>query len=95
MTSVFRRTRDVRFRMIDHEAVVVRQSAAEVMVINEIAARILALADGATPVAAWVEALLGEFAVDRGTLERDVLAFAAELAREGLLEPVESLPHGL
>jgi hypothetical protein len=85
--SVLRRRADVRFRVIDEEGVVVRQAAGEVLVLNETATRILALADGIAPVAAWIDALLGELEVGRQELERDVLAFAAELVEQGLLEP--------
>ena len=38
LRSVLRRRPDVRFRVIDGEAVVVRQSAAEVLVLNEVVA---------------------------------------------------------
>ena len=86
LRSVLRRRPDVRFRVIDGEAVVVRQSAAEVLVLNEVAARILDLADGTAPVASWVESLAGEYETGRDTLEQDVIAFAAELVGEGLLE---------
>ena len=79
---------DVRFRIVDREAVVVRQTGAEVLVLSEVAARILALADGVRPVSAWIETLSTEYAVDRETLERDVLRFAAVLADEGILETV-------
>jgi hypothetical protein len=89
-----RRPRDVRFRTVDGEAVVVRQSAAEVLVLNEVAARLLALADGTAPVASWVETLAGEYEVDRAVLEKDVLGFAAELVQDGLLEPVPAGPAG-
>ena len=44
---------------------------------------------GIRPIGAWVEALAAEYEVDRGTLEQDVLRFAAELAGEGILEPLE------
>jgi hypothetical protein len=86
--SVLGRRADVRFRVIDAEGVVVRQSAGEVLVLNDIGTRILALADGVTPVAHWIDALLGEFEVARPVLERDVLAFAVELVEQGLLEPL-------
>jgi len=85
--SVLGRRADVRFRVIDAEGVVVRQSAGEVLVLNDLGTRILALADGVTPVAHWIDTLLDEFEVDRPVLERDVLAFAAELVEQGLLEP--------
>jgi len=84
--AVLRPAPDVRFRIVDGEAVVVRQKSSEVLVMSEVAARILALADGNRPIAAWVEALAAEYEVDRGTLEQDVLRFAAELAGEGILE---------
>jgi len=89
-STVLQPAGDIRYRRIDGEAVVVRQRAAEVLVMNEVAARILDLADGRATVDAWVDVLAGEFAVDRDTLARDVLAFAGELAAEGMLEKVGS-----
>lgn len=86
--SILRPARDLRFRRIDDEAVVVRQRAGEVLVMNETAARLLELADGRASVADWVEVLAGEFEVEREALERDVLAFAVDLAEEGMLELV-------
>lgn len=86
--SILKPARDLRFRRIDDEAVVVRQRAGEVLVMNETAARLLELADGRTSVADWVEILAGEYEVDREALERDVLAFTHDLAEEGMLEPV-------
>ena len=84
--DVLRRRTDVRFRVVEDEGVVVRQAAGEVLVLNEVATRILALADGATPVAGWVDCLALEFEIDRPALQRDGLAFAAELIPQGLLE---------
>jgi len=84
--SVLRPAPDVRFRIVDGEAVVVRQKSSEVLVMSEVAARILALADGIRPIGAWLDLLADEFEVDRASLERDVLRFAAELAGEGILE---------
>jgi hypothetical protein len=87
--SVLRPASDVRFRVVDQEAVVVRQRSSEVLVMSEVAARILALADGVRPIDAWLDVLADEFEVDRGTLESDVLRFAAELAEQGILEAAE------
>jgi len=96
--SVLGRRADVRFRVIDAEGVVVRQSAGEVLVLNDLGTRILALADGVTPVAHWIDKLLGEYEVERPVLERDVLDFAAELVEQGLLEAASAagrrLPGG-
>src|ERR1700674_1070567 len=90
--SVLARRADVRFRVIDAEGVVVRQSAGEVLVFNDIGTRILALADGVAPVAVWIDTLLVEFEVERPALERDVLAFAAELMEQGLFESAPATP---
>jgi hypothetical protein len=89
--SILKTAPDVRFRIVDREAVVVRQRSAEVLVMNEVAARLLALADGVHPVAHWLDVLAGEFDVDRATLESDVMGFASDLTAEGLLEVVEVL----
>jgi hypothetical protein len=93
--SVLRRRADVRYRIIDEEGVVVRQNAGEVLVLNDLATRILALADGVAPVAGWIDALLRDFDVDRPRLERDVLAFAGELVEQGLLEPAPAAAEAL
>ncbi|HJX27538.1 MAG TPA: PqqD family protein [Thermoanaerobaculia bacterium] len=92
--SVLRPVRDLRFRRVDDEAVVIRQRAGEVLVMNETAARLLELADGRTSVAGWVDILAGEYDVDRGALERDILAFAADLADGGMLELVPPAEQG-
>jgi hypothetical protein len=95
--SILRPARDLRFRRIDDEAVVVRQREGEVLVMNETAARLLELADGRSSVADWVDALAGEYEVDRAALERDILAFAESLTDEGMLEPVPAAEdrHGV
>lgn len=88
--TVLRPAPDVRFRIVDGEAVVVRQKSAEVLVMSEVAARILVLADGIRPIGAWVEALAAEYDVDRAALEQDVLRFAADLVGEGILTPEDT-----
>lgn len=99
--SILRPARDLRFRRIDDEAVVVRQRAGEVLVMNETAARLLELADGRSSIADWVEVLAAEYDVNREALERDVLAFTVDLAEQGMLEAVseeekaEGESHGL
>ena len=85
-SSILKAVSDIRFRIVDREAVVVRQRSAEVLVMSEVAARLLTLADGVHPVTHWLDVLAGEFEVDRATLESDVVSFASELAAEGILE---------
>jgi Coenzyme PQQ synthesis protein D (PqqD) len=91
-STVLRKRSDVRYRRIEGEAVVVRQSSAEVLVLNEVGASVLDLADGERSVGAWVDALSEVYDTDPESLARDVVAFAAEMAEAGLLEPVGETP---
>jgi len=88
VTTVLKRHPGVRFRVIDEEAVVLHQGSAEVMVLDPVATRILSLADGVAPVSRWAEVLLEEYDVPEEVLVKDLLDFAAELLREGLLQQV-------
>ena len=84
--QILRPRQDVRFRIIDREAVVLRQEAAETMVLNEVGARILELLDGRTAVAEVIDQLEQEFAVDRAELEIDCHKFVDHLTQRGVLE---------
>ncbi len=86
--TVVRRAKDVRHRLVKPEAVVIRQAVPEVLVLNDVAGEILDRLDGRTAVAGIVEALLPHFDVERGTLERDALAFVAEMLEAGIVEVV-------
>jgi hypothetical protein len=83
---LLRPRRDVRFRIIDREAVVLRQEAAETLVLNEVGARILSLLDGTTSAKALIDQLEREFEVERAVLEADCHEFLAELNERGVLE---------
>lgn len=87
-STVLRRRSDIRYRRIEGEAVVLRQSAAEVLVLNEVGASVLDLADGEHSVREWIEALSQEYETDPEELTRDVLQFAGELREAGMLEEV-------
>jgi hypothetical protein len=86
--TVLRRRSDVRYRRIEGEAVVLRQSAAEVLVLNEVGASVLDLADGERPVGEWIATLAAHYDADPETLAAEVLEFAGELREAGLLETV-------
>lgn len=90
LQTIFKRHPGVRFRVIDEEAVVLHQGSAEVMVLDPVATRILSLADGVAPIARWAEVLLEEYDVPEEVLVKDLLDFAEELVREGLLERVSA-----
>lgn len=91
-TRPLRLRRDVRFRVIDREAVVLRQEAAEALVINEVGARILQLTDGKTTLEQMLDQLNDEFDVDRDDLRRDCEEFVTDLQEIGVLEAVEAEP---
>lgn len=85
---VLKRCADTRYRNIGGEGVVVRQTAGEVLVLNEIGVRVLELLEAALPVSGLLDALDAEYEIDRSTLERDVLAYLQELVDAGVIEPV-------
>ena len=86
--DVFSRRGDVRFRIVVDEAVVLRQEAAEVLVLNEVGGRILELLDGERTVGDVVDEISSEFEVDESTrLADETSAFIAELVEAGIVTP--------
>ncbi len=88
---VFRHCGDVRYRVIDDEAVVIRQDAGEVLGLNDVGARLLELIDGKTSVKVLLEKMADEFEIDRSRLEQDVLGFLQELGEAGVIEQIETI----
>ena len=86
LATVYRRAADVRYRILDDEAVVIRQRAGEVLGLNALGARLLDALDGLKPVGEIVAVLASGYAVEHQEVERDALAFFAELAALGLIE---------
>jgi hypothetical protein len=86
--TVLRRRPDVRYRIVAPEAVVIRQSVPEVMVLNGVAAEVLERLDGKTAVAGLVGALAPLYDVAPDVLEQDVLRFLGELLDSGVVEEV-------
>jgi hypothetical protein len=83
----YRLQRDVRYRRILGEAVVIRQEASEVLGVNEVGATILdGLREGADA-AALAGRVAEAFEVDAAKAERHVGEFLAELAKIGVVEP--------
>ena len=92
LESVLRRSDQVRYRIVEGEGVVILQEAGEVLVLNDVATRLLDLLDGKTPVSRWVDRLLEEHEVERPVLERDVVELLGELCGLGAAEVVGSSP---
>ena len=84
--SVLRRRRDVRFRVIDGEAVVVRQETAEVLGLDPLGSRLLERVDGRAALGAIAAELAPDYDVEPARLERDLIGFAEELVTAGVLE---------
>ena len=87
--AVFRLRNDVRYRIVGPEAVVIRQSGPEVLVLNSVGARVIDGIDARTTVAALVARLAEDYDVERGTLAQDVRSFLQELSDGGVIERVE------
>jgi hypothetical protein len=74
----------IRFRRFEHEGIVVNQTTAEALVVNEVGTRLLEMADGARTLEQCTAALADEFDADAATIGRDVLRFARELVDAGI-----------
>ncbi len=72
-------------RVMEDEAVVVLADQGRVKVLNEVGARIWALADGSRTVGEILAALGAEYAAGPEEIERDALAFLEALAAQGAL----------
>lgn len=72
-----------RFRRFDDEGVIVQQTSAEAIVVNDTAARVVELSDGTRALGDCASIIETEFEAERGDVERDVLRFAEELIAAG------------
>ena len=79
----------VRFRRFENEGILLDQKSGEALVISDVAARLIELADGQRTLSDSVEALTAEYDAERTAIESDVLRFAEELVGSELLSAVE------
>jgi len=84
--SMFRTRADARYRSVGGEGIVVRQTAGEVLVLNEVGVRVLDLLASGKRVGQVVDTLAGEYDVDSATLERDVPVYIRELLEAEIIE---------
>lgn len=89
--ETFRLSSDVRWRMLHGEGLVLCQRAAEVLGVNAVGARILALLADRPTTAALVAALGREYDAPIAVLEADVERFLETLVAAGvvIVEPGE------
>lgn len=86
----YRRAAEVRYRILDGEAVVIRQRAAEVLGIDPVGSRLLELLDGERTLGEVLDRLETEYAAPAGEIETDVAAFLDELMAAGVVEPTDA-----
>ena len=84
----YQRAPTTRFRPIGDEGVVIRQDAAEALVISDVGARFLELLDPPAKIGKVVEQMLEEYDVERESLETDLGVFLSEMLEAGIVEPV-------
>lgn len=69
----------VRYRIVDNEAVVVRQNEGDVLVLNEVAGRVLDLVAGGLSAEEIGSRLAGEYDAPESSIRNDVERFLGEL----------------
>ena len=84
--TVLKRKDDIRFRMVGDQAVIVRQSGAEVLALNRVGARVLELIDAEKSLSQVIDDMLSEYDAERTQLEKEVSQFVEELSDSGVLE---------
>lgn len=85
----FQINNDVRFRVMDDEAVLVRQGAGEAFVLNQTGAVLLPLLEAGAEHEVLVEALVTEFDVSDKQAERDVQSFVSQLREHSIITKID------
>ena len=83
--KIYERSSEVRYRILEGEAVVVRQDVAQVFVLSEVGARVLELLDGKRKLTDVRNLLLIEYAVDEARLEQDLNQYINSLNEVGII----------
>ena len=88
MTDRFKLRDDVRYRVIDTQAVILRLDAGKVHSLNEVGAQILKLLDGNRQLGEIIARLEQEYEVAGEDLRDDVFRLLDELLDAGIVEEV-------
>ena len=75
----------VRFRRFENDGIVIHQKTAEAIVVSDVATRLLEMADGARTLQECAAVIGSEFDAPAEVIERDLIAFASELAEAGIV----------
>jgi len=81
------RPKEVAWRLIEGEALIVTPADSVLHTLNEVGTRIWELMDGHRTIREISVVLMGEFDVDAERTERDTVWFIERLARKGLAMP--------
>jgi len=86
LDSRVQRQKEVAWRMIDGEAVIITPSDSTMHTLNDVGTRIWELMTGDRSLAEVAELLCAEFDVDKGRAEKDTIWFVECLSKKGLVE---------
>jgi len=87
--NLFKLCDDIRYRIIDKEAVIVRLEAGKVLALNEVGARILEMIDDRRTPGEIIAALEKDYEVGVEQLETDVHRLLEELLSAGIVEEAD------
>lgn len=90
MSRLFRVAPDIRYRVIDDEAVVVRQGEGDVIVLNQVAARVLQLVGEGLNTEKIGDMAVDEYDAPETTIRKDVKNLLDELVDLNVLELVSA-----
>jgi asparagine synthetase A len=85
LEKIYERSSEVRYRILEGQAVVVRQDVAQVFVLSEVGARVLELLDGKHNLTQVRDLLLLEYEVDEAQLEQDLNEYINGLKEAGII----------
>ena len=86
MSTTLKIASNVRYRVIDDEAVVVRQREGDVMVLNQVAARVLQLVGEGLHPGEIGDRLISEYEAPEASIRKDVEEFLSELEDLNVIE---------
>jgi hypothetical protein len=89
LEKIYERSSEVRYRILEGQAVVVLQDVAQVLVLSEVGARVLELLDGRCKLVAVRDLLLLEYEVDEPQLEQDLNDYINQLKEAGIIRCTE------
>ena len=85
LEKIYERSSEVRYRILEGQAVVVRQDVAQVFVLSEVGARVLELLDGKRKLTQVRDLLLLEYDVDEAQLKQDLNEYINRLKEAGII----------